>query len=126
MTFTIFLLSTMALRNVFNINRFKQQVITSGYVDKDGKAHCLSPLLFETGFIPFEVSTDGGLTFPYSGTWLSGYLLQSVVSPFFCILASQKQDDISLSHFLNGLFGLKKVILDPFMAIPISRDEVVL
>jgi len=63
----------MALRNVFYVNRFKQQVITSGYVDKDGKAHCLSPLLYETGFIPFEVSTDGGLTFPYSGTWLSGY-----------------------------------------------------
>ncbi|POI29240.1 hypothetical protein CIB84_007010 [Bambusicola thoracicus] len=70
-TFTVFLLSTMALRNVFYLNRFKQQVITSGYVDKDGKAHCLSPLLYETGFIPFEVSTDGGLTFPYSGTWLS-------------------------------------------------------
>ncbi|XP_077044149.1 sushi domain-containing protein 2 isoform X2 [Agelaius phoeniceus] len=52
--------------------RFKQQITTSGYIDKDGKAHCISPLLYETGFIPFEVSTDAGSTFPYSGTWLSG------------------------------------------------------
>ncbi|XP_005431563.2 sushi domain-containing protein 2-like [Geospiza fortis] len=51
--------------------RFKQQITTSGYIDKDGKAHCISPLLYETGFIPFEVSTDAGSTFPYSGTWLS-------------------------------------------------------
>ncbi|KAK4813058.1 hypothetical protein QYF61_007560, partial [Mycteria americana] len=51
--------------------RFKQTIKTSGYVAKDGKAHCISPLLYETGFIPFEVSTDDGLTFPYSGTWLS-------------------------------------------------------
>ncbi|XP_071301397.1 sushi domain-containing protein 2 isoform X2 [Agelaius tricolor] len=52
--------------------RFKQQITTSGYIDKDGKAHCISPLLYETGFIPFEVSIDAGSTFPYSGTWLSG------------------------------------------------------
>ncbi|XP_062446217.1 sushi domain-containing protein 2 [Rhea pennata] len=51
--------------------RFKQKIETSGYVAKDGKAHCISPLLYETGFVPFEVSTDDGLTFPYSGTWLS-------------------------------------------------------
>ncbi|XP_066834877.1 sushi domain-containing protein 2 isoform X3 [Anser cygnoides] len=51
--------------------RFKKKIKTSGYVGKDGKAHCISPLLYETGFIHFEVSTDDGLTFPYSGTWLS-------------------------------------------------------
>ncbi|GAB0197126.1 sushi domain-containing protein 2 [Grus japonensis] len=65
------------LKSILNINRFKQKIKTSGYVAKDGKAHCISPLLYETGFIPFEVSTDDGLTFPYSGTWLSGYLLKS-------------------------------------------------
>ncbi|PKU32456.1 sushi domain-containing protein 2 [Limosa lapponica baueri] len=54
--------------------RFKQEVKTHGYVGQDGRAHCISPLLYETGFIPFDVSTDGGKTFPYSGTWLSGYL----------------------------------------------------
>ncbi|XP_068767709.1 sushi domain-containing protein 2 isoform X3 [Struthio camelus] len=51
--------------------RFKQKIETSGYIAKDGKAHCISPLLYETGFVPFEVSADDGLTFPYSGTWLS-------------------------------------------------------
>ncbi|NWH57177.1 SUSD2 protein, partial [Geococcyx californianus] len=51
--------------------RFKQTIETNGYIDKDGKGHCISPLLYETGFIPFEVSTDAGQTFPYSGTWLS-------------------------------------------------------
>eukprot|EP00076_Gallus_gallus_P045854 XP_025011392.1 sushi domain-containing protein 2 isoform X2 [Gallus gallus] len=66
-----FLIENTAFNTSVLMCRFKQQVITSGYVDKDGKAHCLSPLLYETGFIPFEVSTDGGLTFPYSGTWLS-------------------------------------------------------
>ncbi|XP_014799450.1 PREDICTED: sushi domain-containing protein 2 [Calidris pugnax] len=50
--------------------RFKKDVTTHGYVDQDGRAHCISPLLYETGFIPFDVSTDGK-TFPYSGTWLS-------------------------------------------------------
>uniref|UniRef100_A0A8C6Z6W7 Sushi domain containing 2 n=1 Tax=Nothoprocta perdicaria TaxID=30464 RepID=A0A8C6Z6W7_NOTPE len=54
-----------------SIIRGKQKIETSGYVAKDGKAHCISPLLYETGFVPFEVSADDGLTFPYSGTWLS-------------------------------------------------------
>ncbi|XP_059569285.1 sushi domain-containing protein 2 [Alligator mississippiensis] len=51
--------------------RFKQEIQISGYVAQDGQAHCISPLLYETGFIPFEVSRDSGLTFPYSGNWLS-------------------------------------------------------
>ncbi|XP_025049397.1 sushi domain-containing protein 2-like [Alligator sinensis] len=51
--------------------RFKQEIQISGYVARDGQAHCISPLLYETGFIPFEVSRDSGLTFPYSGNWLS-------------------------------------------------------
>ncbi|XP_025055727.1 sushi domain-containing protein 2-like [Alligator sinensis] len=51
--------------------RFKQEIQISGYVAQDGQAHCISPLLYETGFIPFEVSRDNGLTFPYSGNWLS-------------------------------------------------------
>ncbi|XP_054031527.1 sushi domain-containing protein 2-like [Dryobates pubescens] len=63
--------TVVTLKSVFNINRFKQAIQTSGYVDKDGKAHCISPLLYETGVIPLEVSADSGLNFPYSGTWLS-------------------------------------------------------
>ncbi|XP_050174547.1 sushi domain-containing protein 2 [Myiozetetes cayanensis] len=51
--------------------RFKEEIETRGYIAEDGKAHCISPLLYETGFIPFEVSIDNGLSFPYSGTWLS-------------------------------------------------------
>ncbi|NXY74058.1 SUSD2 protein, partial [Glareola pratincola] len=51
--------------------RFKPEIQTKGYLAQDGRAHCISPLLYETGFIPFDVSTDGGVTFPYSGTWLS-------------------------------------------------------
>ncbi|KAM6340319.1 sushi domain-containing protein 2 [Alca torda] len=51
--------------------RFKQEIKTRGYSAQDGSAHCISPLLYETGFIPFDVSTDDGVTFPYSGTWLS-------------------------------------------------------
>ncbi|XP_014109212.1 PREDICTED: sushi domain-containing protein 2 [Pseudopodoces humilis] len=68
---TAFKASSVLKCSVFNIYRFKQKIITSGYVDNDGKAHCISPLLYETGFIPFEVSTNNGSTFPYSGTWLS-------------------------------------------------------
>ncbi|XP_043385087.1 kremen protein 1 isoform X7 [Chelonia mydas] len=51
--------------------RFKQEIETSGYVAEDGRAHCISPLLYESGLIPFEISRDGGLTFPHSATWLS-------------------------------------------------------
>ncbi|XP_043353707.1 kremen protein 1 isoform X6 [Dermochelys coriacea] len=51
--------------------RFKQEIETNGYVAEDGRAHCISPLLYESGLIPFEISRDGGLTFPHSATWLS-------------------------------------------------------
>ncbi|NXU50304.1 SUSD2 protein, partial [Turnix velox] len=66
----------LILNSTFNASseitcRFKQQIHTKGYVAQDGQAHCISPLLYETGFIPFDVSVDGGQTFPYSGSWLS-------------------------------------------------------
>ncbi|XP_066509305.1 sushi domain-containing protein 2-like [Hoplias malabaricus] len=50
--------------------RFKSQIETWGYVEADGVGHCVAPMLFETGFVPFEVSVDKG---PYSrsGRWLS-------------------------------------------------------
>ncbi|EMP37206.1 Sushi domain-containing protein 2 [Chelonia mydas] len=38
--------------------RFKQEIETSGYVAEDGRAHCISPLLYESGLIPFEISRD--------------------------------------------------------------------
>lgn len=114
----------VTLKSVFNIYRFKQQIITSGYVDEDGKGHCISPLLYETGFIPFEVSTDDGLTFPYSGTWLSGYLnLQHPSSS--CILPPCMQDYMSFpfDQFYSSLTGLRKENLAGLMLIHLLRDE---
>lgn len=114
----------VTLKSVFNIYRFKQQIITSGYVDKDGRGHCISPLLYETGFIPFEVSTDDGSTFPYSGTWLSGYLnLQHPSSS--CILSPCMQDCMSfpLDQFYSSLAGLREESLAGLMLIQLLRYE---
>ncbi|KAM3937033.1 sushi domain-containing protein 2 [Leptodactylus fuscus] len=51
--------------------RFYEDIVINGFIDNDGHAHCVSPLLYETGRIPFELSVDGGRTYPHSGTWLS-------------------------------------------------------
>ncbi|XP_048860645.1 sushi domain-containing protein 2 isoform X2 [Brienomyrus brachyistius] len=51
--------------------RFNSDVYTAGYVDVEGRAHCISPLLYETGFVPFEISMDNGVTFNRIGMWLS-------------------------------------------------------
>lgn len=52
--------------------RFKESVQTLGHVDFFGRVHCVSPLLYETGRIPFTLSMDNGQSFPRSGTWLAG------------------------------------------------------
>ncbi|XP_056134899.1 sushi domain-containing protein 2 [Lampris incognitus] len=52
------------------ICRFKGSKEIEGFVDPEGRAHCVLPLLHETGFIPFEVSTDG-VKFDRSGEYLS-------------------------------------------------------
>ncbi|CAM2108921.1 unnamed protein product [Caretta caretta] len=75
---TEYLPSIATLDYILHINRFKQEIETSGYVSEDGRAHCISPLLYESGLIPFEISRDGGLTFPHSATWLSAEALQDV------------------------------------------------
>ncbi|XP_053329471.1 sushi domain-containing protein 2 [Spea bombifrons] len=51
--------------------RFNNDITRNGYIDEAGHAHCTSPLLYETGRIRFEMSVDGGKTYPHSGTWLS-------------------------------------------------------
>uniref|UniRef100_UPI00398E6F94 sushi domain-containing protein 2 isoform X1 n=2 Tax=Pristiophorus japonicus TaxID=55135 RepID=UPI00398E6F94 len=51
--------------------KFKLDIITNGYVDNEGSAHCISPLLYENGRVPFELSTDNGKTFNHRGTWVS-------------------------------------------------------
>ncbi|XP_062874298.1 sushi domain-containing protein 2 [Trichomycterus rosablanca] len=50
--------------------RFKAEISTQGYVDGDGGGHCISPMLFETGWIPFQVTADG-LNYTGAGRWLS-------------------------------------------------------
>lgn len=55
-----------------NPHRFKESIQTLGHVDSFGRVHCVSPLLYETGRIPFTLSLDNGRSFPRSGTWLAG------------------------------------------------------
>ncbi|XP_006213409.2 sushi domain-containing protein 2 [Vicugna pacos] len=50
---------------------FKESVQTRGLVDSAGRVHCVSPLLYETGRIPFTLSMDNGRSFLRSGTWLA-------------------------------------------------------
>ncbi|XP_017307425.1 sushi domain-containing protein 2 isoform X2 [Ictalurus punctatus] len=57
-------------QNVKLTCRFKSEITTQGYVDAEGVGHCISPLLFESGWIPFKVSTDG-LNYNRAGRWLS-------------------------------------------------------
>ncbi|XP_037536129.1 sushi domain-containing protein 2 [Nematolebias whitei] len=50
--------------------RFKGEVELKGFVDEGGRAYCTTPLMFETGWIPFDVSTDGA-HFDRAGEYLS-------------------------------------------------------
>ncbi|KAM4634094.1 sushi domain-containing protein 2-like [Polymixia lowei] len=51
--------------------RFNDDIKTGGYVDENSRGHCISPLLYETGWIPFQMSSDNGTTFSRHGAWLS-------------------------------------------------------
>ncbi|XP_012604777.1 sushi domain-containing protein 2 isoform X1 [Microcebus murinus] len=53
------------------ICRFKESIQTRGHIDSSGQVHCVSPLLYESGRIPFTVSLDNGRSFPHAGTWLA-------------------------------------------------------
>ncbi|XP_068460520.1 sushi domain-containing protein 2 [Clinocottus analis] len=50
--------------------RFKEEIEQEGFIDAEGRGYCVSPLLYETGWIPFTVSTDG-IHFNRSGEYLS-------------------------------------------------------
>lgn len=50
--------------------RFKGDIEREGRIDAEGHAYCISPLLYETGWIPFNISTDG-INFDRSGEYLS-------------------------------------------------------
>ncbi|KAG9335087.1 hypothetical protein JZ751_005763 [Albula glossodonta] len=56
--------------------RFNEGIVTEGYVDEEGRGHCISPLLYETGWIRFHISTDGGVTYSREGMWQSGWQLK--------------------------------------------------
>ncbi|XP_017265981.1 sushi domain-containing protein 2 isoform X2 [Kryptolebias marmoratus] len=51
--------------------RFDNKISTVGYVDADGRGHCISPLLYETGWVPLHISPDNGTTFNRAGSWFS-------------------------------------------------------
>lgn len=75
-TYNACTLSRTKIQNfVFFCCRFKGEIERDGFIDAEGHAYCISPLLYETGWIPFAVSTDGK-TFDRSGEYLSGVLLK--------------------------------------------------
>ncbi|XP_006875012.1 PREDICTED: sushi domain-containing protein 2 [Chrysochloris asiatica] len=51
--------------------KFKENIETRGHVDSSQQVHCVSPLLYESGLIPFNLSLDNGYTFHHFGTWLA-------------------------------------------------------
>ncbi|KAM5237766.1 sushi domain-containing protein 2 [Ctenodactylus gundi] len=55
------------------ICRFKDSIQTLGHMDSLGQVHCVSPLLYESGRVPFTISMDNGLSFPHAGTWLAAH-----------------------------------------------------
>ncbi|GAB1295233.1 Sushi domain-containing protein 2 [Apodemus speciosus] len=55
------------------ICRFKESIQTLGYVDSSDHVHCISPLLYESGHVPFTISMDNGRSFPHAGTWLAAH-----------------------------------------------------
>ncbi|KAL2092531.1 hypothetical protein ACEWY4_012329 [Coilia grayii] len=63
------LLNTALQKTDSVLCRFKASTETEGYVDEDGVGHCISPLLYQTGWIPFEVLING--VAKGWGTWLS-------------------------------------------------------
>uniref|UniRef100_A0A665U098 Sushi domain containing 2 n=1 Tax=Echeneis naucrates TaxID=173247 RepID=A0A665U098_ECHNA len=52
-------------------NKSSQITNTLGYVDDSSRGHCISPLLYQTGWVPLHISSDNGTTFTRVGSWLS-------------------------------------------------------
>ncbi|KAK0134625.1 Sushi domain-containing protein 2 [Merluccius polli] len=50
--------------------RFSNAVNTVGYVDEHRRGHCISPLMYQTGWVPLHISSDNGTTFTRRGAWL--------------------------------------------------------
>ncbi|XP_040928147.1 sushi domain-containing protein 2 isoform X2 [Betta splendens] len=60
--------------------RFNGETDREGFIDSEGRSHCVTPLLFETGWISLDVSVDN-ITFDRSGEYLSVH--PSKVDPAF-------------------------------------------
>uniref|UniRef100_A0A8C5D8K2 Sushi domain containing 2 n=1 Tax=Gouania willdenowi TaxID=441366 RepID=A0A8C5D8K2_GOUWI len=64
----------VVLNTTFNTNSsivFIDKTDTFGYVDDNSRGHCISPLLYQTGWVPVIISSDNGTTFNQVGSWLS-------------------------------------------------------
>eukprot|EP00066_Takifugu_rubripes_P013973 XP_011603239.1 PREDICTED: sushi domain-containing protein 2 [Takifugu rubripes] len=69
---TEFVILNATFNNTSNlVCRFHGNAVTEGYVDGDRRGHCVSPLLYRTGLVSVEISSDNGTTFSRTGTWLS-------------------------------------------------------
>lgn len=67
--------------DILNYNgRFNNNTNTEGYVDENSRGHCISPLLYETGWVPVQISSDNGATFSRDGAWLSGRMSSKLLS----------------------------------------------
>ncbi|XP_051906586.1 sushi domain-containing protein 2 [Hippocampus zosterae] len=51
--------------------RFNNDIRTEGYVDDSDRGHCISPLLYQTGWVSVEISSNYGITFNRVGSWLA-------------------------------------------------------
>ncbi|XP_061658052.1 sushi domain-containing protein 2 [Syngnathoides biaculeatus] len=51
--------------------KFNDDVTTTGYVDREGRGHCVSPLLYRSGWVPVQISSNHGITYNRVGAWLA-------------------------------------------------------
>ncbi|XP_077353315.1 sushi domain-containing protein 2 isoform X2 [Festucalex cinctus] len=51
--------------------KFNDDIRTVGYVDESGRAHCISPLLYQTGWVSVKISSNYDVTFNRVGSWLA-------------------------------------------------------
>lgn len=101
--------------------RFKGELIRDGFIDAEGHAHCVSPLLYETGWIPFEVSTDG-TSFDRSGEYLSSKWLEcEIKGPVKCIDSwSVTRNDLKCRFSSIMLFSTRFSKLTHFVKVIIT------
>ncbi|XP_069070569.1 uncharacterized protein [Pleurodeles waltl] len=85
--------------------RFNNETVTRGYIDDAGAAHCISPLLYETGRIPFALSVDNGATYPHTGVWLAVHHSKASVQEKSVLVNAKKWQYYGTPGF-NGTLSL--------------------